>query len=458
MLKGIRLFVIGVCALLCFTAQAQELLNYPLDTLNGEEVYKYEVERSIGLYRIGINFNVPQSEIIRLNPQLRERGLHYGELLYIPTGRSIEPQVVESKPVVVETRVTETRTLADTTRVLPALPSVRPTAPSLSDEEPVARKTVELALLLPFESQQTKRSGNADRMLEFYQGALIALHDLQNDSTLYRLRVYDSERSELRVKALCDSTELDSVQAVLGLVYPIQIERMATWCKDHRVPLLLPFSDAVNLAERPQLMQFNSTDEQEADSLCNWLKKRKNAHVVVVEARDADVSFAIRELRSKIQANGLEGATLALRDLLSDSCAYALDAFKENIFILHSDRLNNVRALLPHLTKLQEQGYRIRIVSQYSWLKENINLPMVYTSMFTVTEGREAYEAMWEKYYAGKHVSDSPRYDMLGYDLMRALVGWLQGEKENRGIQSVIRWQQVGNGGWQNAQVTVVEK
>ena len=32
--------------------QAQELKEYPLDTINGEEVYKYRVERSIGLYRI----------------------------------------------------------------------------------------------------------------------------------------------------------------------------------------------------------------------------------------------------------------------------------------------------------------------------------------------------------------------------------------------------------------------
>ena len=352
--------------------------------------------------------------------------------------------------------MTETRTVADTARVLPAHPSLRPNAPSLA-EEPIERKTIELALILPFESQQTKRSGNADRMLEFYQGALIALHDLQNDSTLYRLRVYDSERSELRVKALCDSTELNEVKGVLGLVYPIQIERMATWCKDHQVPLLLPFSDATNLTNRPQVMQFNSTDAQEADSLCSWMKKHKHAHFIAVEARDAEIASQTQELRSRMHENGITYTGLALRDLMSDSCAYALDASKENIFILHSDRLNNVRVLVPHLTRLQAQGYRIRIVGQYSWVKENLGVPMVYTSMFTVTDGREAYEAMWAKYYAGSHVSDAPRYDMLGYDLMRTLVGWLQGEKENHGIQSNIRWKQVGEGGWQNAHVTVLE-
>ena len=82
----VRSIIVVLCSLLFVQAKAQELLNYPLDTVNGEEVYKYEVERGIGLYRIGVNFNVSQADIIRLNPQLRERGLHYGETLLLPTG------------------------------------------------------------------------------------------------------------------------------------------------------------------------------------------------------------------------------------------------------------------------------------------------------------------------------------------------------------------------------------
>ncbi|MBQ5379557.1 MAG: hypothetical protein IIU10_05030, partial [Paludibacteraceae bacterium] len=91
-MKSKSLILCLLCAMwygLTVQAQEQELLNYPLDTINGEEVYRYNVERSVGLYRIGVTFNVAQSDIIRLNPQLRERGLLYGELLYLPTGRPV---------------------------------------------------------------------------------------------------------------------------------------------------------------------------------------------------------------------------------------------------------------------------------------------------------------------------------------------------------------------------------
>lgn len=455
--------VLTLCALLCIQAKAQELLNYPLDTVNGEEVYRYPVERSIGLYRIGVNFNVSQSDIIRLNPQLRDRGLHYGETILIPTKR---PVVKQTQATVVQTVVTETRVAtapaptpapAPVDTVVPAPADTVITTDTASADTVVrdTRRVVELALLLPFESRQAKRSPNADRMLEFYQGALVALHDLQNDSTLYRLRVYDSERSERRVTALCDSTELDSVQAVMGLVYPIQIERMAAWCEAHKVPLLLPFTDDMELEEHPYVLCFNSTDQQEADSLCAWMQQR-DAHYVALEVRDADLSTSARMLRKQMRAHDIPYTALGLHDLMIDSATYALDPNKENILLLHSDRYHMVRMTLPHIEKLQQEGYRIRIISQYAWTKEDLNIPGVYTSLFTGRANLHQYNRLWETYFSDEHVSETPRYDQLGYDLMSALIAWLRGEKEYTGIQSNIRWQQIGQGGYQNACVQVV--
>ena len=445
--------VLALCALFFVQAKAQEVLNYPLDTINGEEVYRYQVERGIGLYRVGVNFDVPQSDIIRLNPQLRERGLHYGEVILLPTKRPVVKKVtpvVPETPIVPEVPVVPSSPI-DTIKV----DSLAVDSAATDTLMPDTRRVVELAILLPFESRQTKRSTNAERMMEFYQGALLAIHDLQNDSTLYRLRVYDSERSERRVAALCDSTELDSVRAVLGLVYPIQIERMAAWCAMHKVPLLLPFSDDLELEHHPYVLQFNSTDEQEADSLCTWIKTR-NANCVVVEVRDEDLSASVRTLRKRMRAHGIWYSALGLHDLLADSAAYALDPEKENIILLHSDRYQLVRMAIPHIAKLEEDGYRIRLISQYSWTKENLNVPTVYTSLFSSEANLEAYDAQWKTYFSDEHVSETPRYDLLGYDLMQALVAWLNGEQQHTGLQSSIRWKQVEHGGYQNACVQVV--
>ena len=476
-MKSILRSILVLC-LLSFSAavfcplQAQELLNYPLDTVNGVEVYRYQVEKSIGLYRVGVNFHVTQEEIIRWNPQLENRGLHYGETLLLPTGR---PVVKESKPTVIETTVKEVAAQQEKEKPVEPTPVVAPIveetvqpAPAPAESTPAFDSTpavdntkfiqpIELALMLPFESQQTKQSGNAERMLEFYQGALIALNEMQNDSVHFRLRVFDTGRSERVVNELCDSTVLDQVQGVLGLVYPIQIERMAAWSAAHQVPLLVPFSAEEEIAQKPYVLQFNSMDKQQADSICAWIKTR-DAHCVALEVRAADMSEYARTMRKQMQAHQIKYSAMALRDLLNDSVAYALDTEKENIILLHSDKYQHIRMLLPHLEKLQQAGYRIRIIGQYSWIKENITIPQVYTSMFTAKGNREAYDALWSTYFNTEHASDAPRYDLLGYDLMKALVAWIDNKKTFEGLQSSIRWTQIGEGGWQNNAVSIVEK
>ena len=470
-MKSIIRSILVLC-LLSFSAavlcplQAQELLNYPLDTVNGVEVYRYQVEKSIGLYRVGVNFHVTQEEIIRWNPQLENRGLHYGETLLLPTGR---PVVKETKPTVIKTTVKEVAAQQEKEKPVEPTPVVAPIveetvqpAPAPADSTPAVDNTkfiqpIELALMLPFESQQTKQSGNAERMLEFYQGALIALNEMQNDSVHFRLRVYDTGRSERVVNELCDSTVLDQVQGVLGLVYPIQIERMAAWSAAHQVPLLVPFSAEEEIAQKPYVLQFNSMDKQQADSICAWIKTR-DAHCVALEVRAADMSEYARTMRKQMQAHQIKYSAMALRDLLNDSVAYALDTEKENIILLHSDKYQHIRMLLPHLEKLQQAGYRIRIIGQYSWIKENITIPQVYTSMFTAKGNREAYDALWSTYLNTEHASDAPRYDLLGYDLMKALVAWIDNKKTFEGLQSSIRWTQIGEGGWQNNAVSIVEK
>ena len=470
-MKSIIRSILVLC-LLSFSAavfcplQAQELLNYPLDTVNGIEVYRYQVEKSIGLYRVGVNFHVTQEEIIRWNPQLENRGLHYGETLLLPTGR---PVVKETKPTVIETTVKEVPAQQEKEKPVEPTPVVAPIVeetvqptPAPAESTPAVDNTkfiqpIELALMLPFESQQTKQSGNAERMLEFYQGALIALNEMQNDSVHFRLRVIDTGRSERVVNELCDSTVLDQVQGVLGLVYPIQIERMAAWSAAHQVPLLVPFSAEEEIAQKPYVLQFNSMDKQQADSICAWIKTR-DAHCVALEVRAADMSEYARTMRKQMQAHQIKYSAMALRDLLNDSVAYALDTEKENIILLHSDKYQHIRMLLPHLEKLQQAGYRIRIIGQYSWIKENITIPQVYTSMFTAKGNREAYDALWSTYFNTEHASDAPRYDLLGYDLMKALVAWIDNKKTFEGLQSSIRWTQIGEGGWQNNAVSIVEK
>jgi len=71
---------------------------------------------------------------------------------------------------------------------------------------------------------------------------------------------------------------------------------------------------------------------------------------------------------------------------------------------------------------------------------------------------RENYEIKYAHLLGNEHAGLLPRYDMLGYDLTRQLVAWMEG-KEYHGIQSDIQWQRVSEeGGLQNIHIEVVRK
>ena len=83
MKNNLRHYLLILCLGFVPTIMAQ-LLPYPIDTINGTAVYRYSVEKSIGLFRISKNFGITQEEIIQWNPQLEKRGLRFEEELLIP--------------------------------------------------------------------------------------------------------------------------------------------------------------------------------------------------------------------------------------------------------------------------------------------------------------------------------------------------------------------------------------
>ena len=96
-----RILLYGLL-LVALSAQAQDLLPWPTDTIDGKVYYKYTVEKSIGLYRISKNFGVSQEAILQANPALKTRGLRYEEVILIPTDLPAtpkQPATPKMKPV-----------------------------------------------------------------------------------------------------------------------------------------------------------------------------------------------------------------------------------------------------------------------------------------------------------------------------------------------------------------------
>ena len=463
-MKHLLRLVAVSCALCITSVLSAELLPYPIDTVNGQAVYKYRVPRSIGIYRISVNFGVTQADIINWNPQLKERGLHYDEVILIPVTQKaapmdVSPAVVEEPKLVVEdVRPTIPPAIDDSV--------VYPQADTLvvPDSVPeVAADTIhrtKIALLLPLQAESVHRDKNMDRFMDFYEGCLIALYDLQY-ADHFDLYVYDTGKTENEVKRLIADSALHTVDAIIGPAYPTQVEPVARLAQEDSIMTLIPFTDRVpDLSTNPFLMQFNPSAQVEAKAVVDYLEAQK-AHIncVFVESKELEIPADVAAIQQEAKNRGLSHTTVTMGQVLADSLFISLKDSTENILFFNTDKFNSLQILMPHILN-GKSGHSITLYSQYSWQKEKIVLPQLYCTVFS-TEGETDlihYEAIYRQYFKHEHNSSKPRFDLLGYDLMRQLVATLQG-KEYYGLQSDSRFERVAeNGGWINTYVRVIHQ
>lgn len=428
-------------------------LDYPTDTIEGVVIYRYPVEKSIGLYRVSVNFSVPQSTIIEWNPFLKERGLQYGDTLYIPTGRPIVPV----NPI---TSVVPTTTTAPITTTTAPIDSITQAGSTDTIRNITLDGSLKLALLLPLQAQVEQRTEVMDRFVDFYEGCLIALKDRQDSSSKIDLYVYDigKEISELSRLIENDLTHMD---AIIGPAYSHQVAAIDTFVRNHQIPTMIPFTNEVDsLEQNPFFYLFNTTSQMERDTFLTYLEKRGElTNCVFVEAKEEDINKDIRSLREQIVLRNLPYTQTTLHDILVDSVFLALKEDVENIVIFNSTKFANVQILLPHLIN-GKSDRRVSLYSQFSWQKERIVMPQVYTTIFATDSipALAAYESSYATYFGHRHASLVPRYDLLGYDVTRQFLDAITGENPTSGLQSDIRFSRVGEGGFINTHITLIHK
>lgn len=427
-------------------------LNYPTDTIEGVIVYRYPVDRSIGIYRVSVNFGVTQSMVIEWNPFLKDRGLQFGDTLYIPSGRTI-----------VENEEQETRNKKQETGMsaLRANDELKIEEKGKKNEEVKLEGATNIALLLPLQAQITQRTETMDRFVDFYEGCLIALQQVQDSLYPIHLFTYDIGKDQHMTEQLIQEGKLDSIQAIIGPAYPQQVTALDSFINHHHIPTLVPFTDNIPmLSHNPYLIRFNATTEQEADAFLRFVEdKQDSINCVLVEGREADIPQSIRYIREQIVNRGLPYTVTSLHTIMEDSLYTNLKDSVRNIIIFNTEKYNNLQIILPHLSTGKGKN-DLALYSHYAWQKEQIVLPQVYATIFTTDSvaSTNAYEQAYDIYFGHPHASGHPRFDLLGYDLTRQFIAFLRGQAMPQGLQSDLRLEREGEGGWVNTHMTLINQ
>lgn len=512
-MKTARIYIIVILAIIAWATPARgQQLDYPLDTINGQIYYRYTVERSIGLYRISLNFGVTQEDILKANPHLQHQGLRFEEVILIPAKNlSLDlpttdaPKATAESPVQTDKKRGRMVFFDDDKRVEKKLTTKKPInrkateqkvieqthldkkshspEPTISDT--IAMDTVvladslhqealpkidstatRLAFLLPLHADAIKREKNMERFYDFYAGALIAIYEAQAKGQMLEVFTYDIGKTANRTKEILQQhPEIRQMDAVIGPAYSQQVAIvMDSLCKDS-VRMLIPFLSRVEgITTHPNVFKFNPSEQIEADTIARYLaQKGDSVNCVLIESKEGDViPSGIKALHAALQREQVPTTTISLRALLTDSVDGGFRSDIENIVIFNTERYANLQTVMPHLLKLCG-NYRITLYSHYSWQTENIILPQLYASVFAQEPYiPETYQTLFDRYFAHELSSNRPRYDLLGYDLTNHLLHTLHHQTTDEvweGIQANIHYQQTAaEGGFENHIIHIIHQ
>ncbi len=218
------------------------------------------------------------------------------------------------------------------------------------------KNTVEMALLLPFNSAGSYTESNMD----FYSGVLLALRDLEAEGVKTNLNVYDLQAG------VPSASDLSKNDFILG---PISSQDLATVLNrvDGKVPVISPLDQrAMSLSDSyAGFIQAPSAATNQYDDLAAWASEeaQKGDRIILVTEKTSGSTAPATGVRNALERDGIayEGVSYTLSEgrSLPASLTARLTKGGVNRIIVASEKETFIGDAVRNLNLLRARGYDI---------------------------------------------------------------------------------------------------
>lgn len=420
----------------------------------------HKVKRKETIYSISKEYGITEAELIEANPELKGKNkIKKGSFLCIPYPT----------------------TTANTGN---AKPQTIPTNNELFSEnkkEAERISTIKAAVILPFLPDAASRSESA-RMVEYYEGFLMAVDSLKRSGTSIDLYTYNSGANVNSLNDILSKNEMKNMDIIFGPLQQQQIKPLADFAKKNDIRLVIPFTSKDNTVFRnPAIYQINTPQSYlYSEVYDHFVRQFPNANVIFIEAnsKTKDKADFIKGLKDELRNRSIPMATLD-EDASVEALKSALKTGRENIFIPTSGSNLVLIKCLPQLTLLVRENpeFSIHMFGYPEWqtytkdhLESFFELDTYFYSSFYTNDLFPAAKNFTRNYrrWYGKDMDERyPKYGMLGFDtgyfFLKGLARY-GSELENNlqrmdfaPMQTGFKFQRVNNwGGFVNKKVFFV--
>lgn len=423
----------------------------------------HRVQRKETIYSISKLYGITEEELIAANPELRTKKLKRGKFICIPYAKASSDNTNASA----------------TSQAVSDMELFRQ-----NQKESKKYASIKAAVLLPF---MTKENGNRDeqvRMVEYYEGFLMAVDSLKQQGVSVDIHTYDSGNTTATITQLINTKkELKDMDIIFGPLHTDQVKIMADFAKKNKIRLVVPFtSKSDEVFNNPYVFQINTPQSYLFSEVYeHYLRKFPNAHVVFLNADtgDKDKDDFIKGLKEELKNKQITFKELKGAEISPEGMKTAVDSLRENVLIPTSGKKIALIKILPQLiiTAREHPNYNMHLFGYPEWqtytddhLSNFFELDTYfYTSFYTNNLFPVAikFTSAYRKWYSKDMANTYPKYGMLGFDtayfFLKGLARYgnhLEEEMNNmtlNPIQTGFKFERVNNwGGFINRKVFFV--
>ncbi len=382
--------ILSILILLPAFLWAQETLNV---LQNLHQVKKGETVESVAEL-----YGITEQQLRLANPDIKKNKLKKGKFIIIPPKE--EPAFID-----IET-------------------------PVVQEPEPVDPRieTIRMAVLLPLEENSDK----GKKMIEFYQGMLMAVDSIKKEGTNVEVFAYHSGKGEEEIRAVLQKEEMSTMNVIFGPADQAQIPALTEYCADRSIRLVLPFSaPSVNLVGRPLIYQATANSgllQTEMADVMAANSENRNFIILSTSNPDERGRNAINALRNALNDKGI---TIQQMPLDGDDFAYesALNQFHENVIIPDNTSIKTLNVFFAKMKTFVDEHpqYKISMLGYPEWQTYTKSLlpqfyafnTYIYTAYYRnpLLDRTSIFERTFMNNFHRPMQATFPRFGMMGFDL-----------------------------------------
>jgi LysM repeat protein len=421
---------------------------------NEEGFVYHKVKRRETLYSIGRFYDVAVDEIRNANPELGWGGPKTGQVIRIPL-----PQIVDHHETFLDTIP------ADSSRwtTVDTIPEAY-TYEELQYRHDDPDRTYRVAFFIPFDYEQPEpldsllkdiesvsrrnriieryrmeqQIPQSENFLEFFEGSLIAIDSLSKIGMKIEVRYFDTRRSMDRTLSILADESLEDFDLFIGPFYPFNLELVSAFSRQHRIPLVTPFYNELDLVrENPYLFQVSPSLEEEYRQAARLVASKRHYNIVYVREEDS-LNIEKHDYFKELIFSGFEkyrpSEPVTFKEVISqmgqtDEIIHSLSPDRKNLVVVPTQNQALASTVVSSLY-FQAENYDIEVIGTPYWsefsaieIRNFHTLNLIFYSSFWVDYSDQETERFLTRFR--REYNDEPRsvsrkgmnFGIIGYDM-----------------------------------------